>query len=138
MELVLLIAAAAALAWWAICTERVDPWILLAAFAAGGYVLGPPLWSPHVGPVTLTADRMLLAGLAAAAAWHWRQGRLKCGTIIGADWLVSSDKALLKLNRKLVGRYRILKPEQALKELQAHTQSLASGGPIAAVPAPPG
>jgi putative PIN family toxin of toxin-antitoxin system len=37
---------------------------------------------------------------------------------IGADWLVSSDKALLKLNRKLTGRYRILKPEQALKELQ--------------------
>jgi putative PIN family toxin of toxin-antitoxin system len=36
---------------------------------------------------------------------------------IGADWLVSSDKALLKLNRKLVGRYRVLKPEQALKEL---------------------
>lgn len=38
---------------------------------------------------------------------------------IGADWLVSSDRALLKLNRKLVGRYRILKPEQALKELLA-------------------
>lgn len=37
---------------------------------------------------------------------------------IQADWLVSSDKALLKLNRKLIGRYRILKPEQALKELQ--------------------
>lgn len=36
---------------------------------------------------------------------------------IEADWLVSSDKALLKLNRKLLGRYRILKPEQALKEL---------------------
>jgi uncharacterized protein len=36
---------------------------------------------------------------------------------IGADWLVSSDKALLKLNRKMLGRYRILKPEQALKEL---------------------
>ena len=38
---------------------------------------------------------------------------------IGADWLVSSDKALLKLNRKLVGRYRVLKPEQAMKELTA-------------------
>lgn len=38
---------------------------------------------------------------------------------VGADWLVSSDKALLKLNRKLVGRYAILKPEQALKALQA-------------------
>ncbi len=38
---------------------------------------------------------------------------------IQADWLVSSDKALLKLNRKMLGRYRILKPEQALKELQA-------------------
>jgi uncharacterized protein len=36
---------------------------------------------------------------------------------IQADWLVSSDKALLKLNRKLIGRYRVLKPEQALKEL---------------------
>ena len=38
---------------------------------------------------------------------------------IGADWLVSSDKALLKLNRKLIGRYRVLKPEQAMKELSA-------------------
>lgn len=38
---------------------------------------------------------------------------------VGADWLVSSDKALLKLNRKLAGRYAILKPEQALKALQA-------------------
>jgi putative PIN family toxin of toxin-antitoxin system len=36
-----------------------------------------------------------------------------------ADWLVSSDKALLKLNRKLLGRYRVLKPEEALKELSA-------------------
>ncbi|HEY1091668.1 MAG TPA: putative toxin-antitoxin system toxin component, PIN family [Rhodocyclaceae bacterium] len=36
---------------------------------------------------------------------------------IEADWLVSSDKALLKLNRKMLGRYRIIKPEQALKEL---------------------
>lgn len=38
---------------------------------------------------------------------------------IEADWLVSSDKALLKLNRKMLGRYRILKPEQALKELSS-------------------
>lgn len=38
---------------------------------------------------------------------------------IEADWLVSSDKAVLKLNRKLLGRYRILKPEQAMKELTA-------------------
>jgi putative PIN family toxin of toxin-antitoxin system len=38
---------------------------------------------------------------------------------VNADWLVSADKALLKLNRKMNGRYRILKPEQALKELLA-------------------
>ena len=88
MELVLLIAAAAAFVWWAICAEHVDPWIMLAAFAAGGYVLGPPLWSPQLGPVPLTADRVLLAGLAAATAWRLRQGRLTCGKIIGADWLV--------------------------------------------------
>lgn len=46
---------------------------------------------------------------------------------IGADWLVSSDKALLKLNRKLIGRYRVLKPEQALKELAA--PAALSAGP---------
>lgn len=41
---------------------------------------------------------------------------------IRADWLVSSDKALLKLTRKLAGRYRILKPEEAMKALMAsHT-----------------
>lgn len=40
---------------------------------------------------------------------------------IAADWLVSSDKALLKLNRKMLGRYRILKPEQAMKELLEQT-----------------
>lgn len=33
----------------------------------------------------------------------------------GADWLVSSDKALLKLTRKMTPWCRILKPEQALK-----------------------
>jgi uncharacterized protein len=34
---------------------------------------------------------------------------------IGADWLVSSDKALLRLARKVANHYRIIKPEQALK-----------------------
>lgn len=43
---------------------------------------------------------------------------------IGADWLVSSDKALLKLNRKMLGRYRILKPEQAMKELLEQTTAV--------------
>ncbi|HTJ96867.1 MAG TPA: putative toxin-antitoxin system toxin component, PIN family [Rhodocyclaceae bacterium] len=42
---------------------------------------------------------------------------------VEADWLVSSDKALLKLARKLVGRYRIIKPEQALKELAASLEA---------------
>ncbi|MDE2598718.1 MAG: putative toxin-antitoxin system toxin component, PIN family [Rhodocyclaceae bacterium] len=45
---------------------------------------------------------------------------------IAADWLVSSDKALLKLNRKMQGRYRILKPEQALKELIAAREAQPS------------
>jgi putative PIN family toxin of toxin-antitoxin system len=48
---------------------------------------------------------------------------------IRADWLVSSDKALLKLNRKLIGRYRVLKPEQALKELAASAATAAVVSP---------
>lgn len=38
---------------------------------------------------------------------------------IDADWLVSADKAVLKLARKLAGRFEIIKPEQALARLQA-------------------
>lgn len=39
----------------------------------------------------------------------------------GADWLVSSDKALLKLNRKVRDHYAIIKPEQAMKLLHEKT-----------------
>jgi uncharacterized protein len=38
---------------------------------------------------------------------------------IGADWLVSADKAVLKLARKLADKFEVLKPEQALARLQA-------------------
>lgn len=40
---------------------------------------------------------------------------------VGADWLVSSDKALLKLNRKVRDHYAIIKPEQAMKLLHEET-----------------
>jgi O-antigen ligase len=88
MELVLIILAIAAAAWWAVYARYGSPLLGCGAFVALGYVLGPPLWSPNVGPVPLTVDRLLLIGLGGAVVWQWRQGRLQPGRLAGADWLL--------------------------------------------------
>ena len=73
----------------------------------------------------MTVERTALANgvtivSSAAAAVGGPVGWVIGGAVpaaLGADWLVSSDKALLKLARKLQGRYDIIKPEQAMKRL---------------------
>ena len=88
MALIALILVAAAAVWWAAYARRGPLWVGAAAFIALGYMLGPPLWSPNVGTVPLTIDRLLLVGLAAAVAWHWRQRRLNWRAMTGFDWLL--------------------------------------------------
>jgi len=88
MQIVLLILVAAAAMWWAVYAQHGAVWTGCAAFVALGYVLGPPLWNPNLGPIPLTVDRVLLVGLAAALAWHWRRGRLAFGGVTGLDWLL--------------------------------------------------
>jgi O-antigen ligase len=88
MELLLLIVAAAAIVWWAVCARYGSLWVGCAAFVALGYVLGPPLWSPKVGPIPLTVDRVLLLGLGAAFLWQWRAGRLAATRLTRVDWLL--------------------------------------------------
>jgi O-antigen ligase len=88
MELVLLLLAIAAATWGAVFAQRASLWVAGATFIAAGYVLGPPLWTMHVGPIPVTADRVLLLGLAMIAVWQWRQGRLKPGVMTGFDWLL--------------------------------------------------
>ena len=66
-------------------------------FIAAGYVLGPPLWTAHVGPVALTVDRVLLIGLGAMGVWQWRQGRLSLEAMTGYDWLLIAVLAYMTL-----------------------------------------
>jgi O-antigen ligase len=88
MELVILILALAAATWGAVFVQRASLWFAGAAFVAAGYVLGPPLWTAHLGPIPVTTDRVLLVGLAAMALWQWRQGRLQPGGWTRFDWLL--------------------------------------------------
>ena len=88
MEILLVIFAAAVAAWGLVVARHISLWVATAAFIALGYVLGPPLWTAHVGPIPFTIDRLLLVALAAACLWQWRQGKLADSAITGFDWLV--------------------------------------------------
>jgi O-antigen ligase len=88
MELLLLLVVLSAIVWGAVFAQRASLWFAGAAFIAAGYVLGPPLFSVHAGPIPVTPDRILLVGLAAMFAWQWRQGRLQPGVMTGFDWLL--------------------------------------------------
>lgn len=88
MELLLLLVVLAAIVWGAVFAQRASLWFAGAAFIAAGYVLGPPLFSVHAGPIPVTPDRILLVGLAAMFTWQWKQGRLQRGVITGFDWLL--------------------------------------------------
>jgi O-antigen ligase len=88
MELVLLILVVAAATWWAVYARHGSLLLGCGGLVALGYVLGPPLWSSNLGPIPLTVDRLLLLGLGATGAWHWRQGRLCFDRFTAADWLL--------------------------------------------------
>lgn len=97
MIVVALIFALVALTWLAIVAPRLPMLPACTAMAAVGYVCGPWLWSPQIGPINLTCDRLLMAGLFVLAAWQWREGQLRFRALSGADWLVVALAAYLTL-----------------------------------------
>lgn len=103
MELVLLLTVAAAAIWAALFARRASLWLAAALFMALGYVLGPPLWTVHLGAVPLTIDRVLLVGLAAMVLWHWRRGTLELGSMTGFDWLLVAALAYFTARCALTG-----------------------------------
>ncbi|WP_428303810.1 O-antigen ligase family protein [Lacipirellula sp.] len=88
MEVAIAIAALGGLLWWAAYARWGSLWMGCGAFIALGYVLAPPLWTAHIGPIPLTVDRVLLIGFGAAYIWKWRQGELALRHISPADWLL--------------------------------------------------
>jgi O-antigen ligase len=103
MELVLVMIAAVAAVWGALFARRASVWMATALCMALGYVLGPPLWTLHAGPIPLTCDRVLFVGLAAMGAWHWRQGKLTPGSMTGYDWLLVAALAYFTVRCALSG-----------------------------------
>lgn len=93
MELVVLILALAAATWGGVFAQRASLWFAAAAFIAAGYILGPPLWTAHLGPIPVTTDRVLLVGLAVMALWQGCQGRLQIGGWTRFDWLLAAALA---------------------------------------------
>ena len=93
MEVVLAILAASGLLGWVAYARWGSLWVGCAAFIALGYVLGPPLWSLHLGPIPLTVDRVLLIGFGAAFLWKWRQGELALRHVSAVDWLLLATLA---------------------------------------------
>ncbi|MBX3433989.1 MAG: O-antigen ligase family protein [Pirellulales bacterium] len=101
MPVVLAILALAALAWGVVLGRRLPMLAACAAMIALGYVLGPPLWSPKVGPVTLTVDRLLIGGLATLFVWQWRTGAARWRSLTGVDLALIALLAYLTVRTAL-------------------------------------
>lgn len=103
MELVLVIFAVAIAVWGALFARSTTVWMATALFMTLGYVLGPPLWTVHAGPLPLTCDRVLLVGLGLLGLWHWRQGKLEPGAMTGCDWLLIATLGYFTARTALTG-----------------------------------
>ena len=86
MQVILAIIALGVVVWGAI-------WAVRGSLIAGGLAvlvatccLGPYFFSFDVAGVTLTIDRLLVAGLCMAWAAQWRMGKLKLNKLNLADW----------------------------------------------------
>lgn len=88
---ILLLAAAAAAFAALLYAQRASVTVSTLAVIVVGYVLGHSFWNLHVGPLPLTLDRVLLAGLFVLVAWRWygHQIRMADARIGGAEWALA-------------------------------------------------
>ncbi|QDS99534.1 WecB/TagA/CpsF family glycosyltransferase [Adhaeretor mobilis] len=89
MSLVFAIIAVAALSWGAAYARRGSLLLACGGFVVFGYVLEHHFWHVDVGPVTLTVDRLLMAGILATLVVQFRQGRLNLRGWHTCDWLLA-------------------------------------------------
>lgn len=98
MPIILAIAAVAALLWALAYARGASMTLAALATLAVGYVLGHSFWNLHVGPIPLTLDRLMLAGVAGIAAWRWWRGRLTPSRIGGVEWALAAVLVWLTLS----------------------------------------
>ncbi|MCA9238687.1 MAG: O-antigen ligase family protein [Planctomycetales bacterium] len=88
----------AATLWGLVLARRAS--VLLAALATivVGYALGHSFWNLHLGPLPITLDRVMLAGLMGLVAWRWHTGKLTPARIGGAEWALAATLVWLTLS----------------------------------------
>ena len=104
MPIVATIVALAAVVWGTIYARRGSLIVGCAIFLIVGYVFGHEFWHAKLGPLPLTLDRVVLAGLVAAFAIQWRLGLVRTMRPVGGDWLLAARLALLAASALLSGQ----------------------------------
>jgi len=99
--------ALVAIAWGAIFARRVSLLVGVGVLLVVSYVVGHQFWNTHIGPVPLTLDRIVLAGLIGAFALQWRLGDFKLRPTTGSDWCLIVLVAILALSAVFSGQPEI-------------------------------
>ena len=88
MEAVLVIGILAAVVWGLVFLQRCSLLAATIATVVGGYVLTNHFWRLSLGPVSINAGRVLVAGLIVLVVWRWWQGTIRLRPLTGVDWFV--------------------------------------------------
>ncbi len=87
MEILLTILGVAGLAWALAYCRHGSLLMGCTVFIAFGYILTRDFWEIRLGPLPLTVDRVLIAGLVSLFAWRWWRKEFSIAPLTGADWL---------------------------------------------------
>ncbi len=98
MSFIILIAAAVGIVWGAIYLRRGSLVAGAVAFLLSAAALGHDLWHLPLGPLPLTIDRLLIAGLAIVFVIHWRLGKADTKPIEKVDLLLAAFLLLLTVS----------------------------------------
>ena len=95
---IILIVAAVGMVWGAVYLRRGSLLAGALAFLLSAAALGHDLWHLSLGPLPLTIDRLLIAGLAVAFVIHWRLGKADTKPIQRVDVLLAAFLLLLVIS----------------------------------------
>lgn len=87
MEAILSLSILAAIVWGLVYVWRGSLLAGCVATLLVGYICSHHFWRLELGPITLTAARVMIAGLIGVLVWRWRQGLVSFRPLTGADWL---------------------------------------------------
>lgn len=111
MPVVFAILAVACALWGLVYARRGSMAVGCAAFVIVGYVLGHEFWHARVGPVPVTLDRAIFAGVIALAFIQWRSGTLRVRKGVGSDWLLGTLLLIMTASALIAGAPSVVSHE---------------------------